>query len=183
MAFNVNDFRGKLQNGGARPNMFEVIISNPAGAAAALDTEELAFMCKATSLPASTVGSIDVPYFGRTIKVAGDREFDQWSITVINDESFDLRNAFERWSTAMASYSTAVNAQRNLGASSNPYSYAATGVVNQYGKEGNIIKTVSLINLWPVSVSEISLGWDQNNAIEEFTVTWAYDYFVSDSAI
>lgn len=183
MAFNVNDFRGKLQNGGARPNMFEVIISNPGGAAAALDTEELAFMCKGAALPASRVGTIDVPYFGRTIKVAGDREFDPWTITVINDETFDLRNAFERWSTAMASFSTAVNAQRNLGATSNPYSYTSTAVINHYGKEGNIIKTVTLVNCWPSEVSEIALGWDQNNAVEEFTVTWNYDYMISDSAI
>lgn len=183
MAFNVNDFRGKLEGGGARPNLFEVVLSNPPGAAAALNTEELAFMCKATALPASTVGSIDVPYFGRTIKVAGDREFQPWNITVINDEGFDLRDAFERWSSAMATFSTAGNTKRTLGATSNPFSYAATGIINQYNKEGNIAKTVTLVNVWPTEVGQIQLAWDANNAIEEFEVIFSYDYFVSGSNI
>ena len=182
MAFNVNDFRGRLENGGARPNMFEVVLPPPANISA-LNTEELSFMCKATALPASQVGTIEVPYFGRTIKVPGDREFEQWNITVINDESFDLRDAFERWQTAIASYSTAVNSQRTGGSTSNPFSYTSAGVINQYGKEGEIIKTVTMVNCFPVNVGEIQLAWDNNNQIEEFEVTFEYDYFVSTSAI
>lgn len=182
MPFNVNDFRGKLQNGGARPNMFEVVLPSPPNIAA-LDTEELSFMCKATSLPASNVGTIEVPYFGRTIKVPGDRTFEQWNITVINDETFDLRDAFERWQTAIASYSTAVGSQRNSGSTSDPYSYVSAGIINQYGKEGNIVKSVSLVNCFPVNVGEIQLAWDNNDQIEEFEVTFEYDYFVSTSAI
>lgn len=182
MAFNVNDFRGRLQGGGARPNMFEVILPPPANISG-LNTQELSFMCKATALPASTVGTIEVPYFGRTIKVPGDREFEPWTITVINDESFDLRDAFERWQTAMASYSTAVNSQRTGGSTSNPFSYVSAGIINQYGKEGEIIKTVSLVNCFPTNVGEIQLSWEENNSIEEFEVTFDYDYFVSTSAI
>lgn len=182
MAFNVNDFRGKLQNGGARPNMFEVVLPPPANISA-LNTEELSFMCKATALPASTVGTIEVPYFGRTIKVAGDREFEPWTITVINDESFDLRDAFERWQSAIASYNTVSGSQRGLGSSSNPFSYVSTGVINQYGKEGDVVKSVALVNCYPTNIGEIQLSWEENNSIEEFEVTFDYDYFTSTSAL
>lgn len=182
MAFNVNDFRGKLQNGGARASMFEVILPPPANISA-LNTEELSFMCKATALPASTVGTIEVPYFGRKIKLPGDRTFDQWTITVINDESFDLRDAFERWQSAIASFNTVSGAQRGLGSTSNPFSYVSTGIINQYGKEGDIIKSVALVNCFPINVGEIQLSWEDNDTIEEFEVTFEYDYFTSPSAL
>lgn len=183
MAFNVNDFRGKLQRGGARNNLFEVILANPNGAAAGLNTEQLSFMCKSTQVPSSSTGTIDVPYFGRSIKVPGDREFQPWNITVINDETFDLRSAFERWQSAIASFSTAVNSQRTLGADSNPFSYTSTGTINQFGKDGTVIKTYTLVNVFPVEVGQMQLAWDANNQIQEFDVIFAFDYFTSDSNI
>lgn len=183
MTFNINDFRGKLVGGGARANLFQVIINSPTGANVALNTEQLSFMCKAASLPGSSVGTIEVPYFGRTIKVAGDRSFQDWTVTVINDEPFDLRNAFERWQSAMASFDTKAGKKTGLGATGNPASYSVNGQIIQYGKEGNIIKTVNLINMFPYNVGEIQLSWDAATQIEEFQVTFAYDYFTSDSAI
>lgn len=183
MTFNINDFRGKLVGGGARANLFQVIINTPTGANVALNTEQMSFMCKAASLPGSQVGVIEVPYFGRYVKVAGDRTFQDWSVTVINDEPFDLRNAFERWQSAMASFDTKGGKKTGLGATGNPASYSVNGQVIQYGKEGNIIKTVNLINMFPSMVGEIALSWDQAQQIEEFQVTFSYDYFTSDSAI
>ena len=181
MAFNINDFRGKLIGGGARANLFQVIINSPVGAAVGLNTEQLSFMCKTASLPGSEVGSIQVPYFGRYINVAGDRSFQPWSVTVINDQPFDLRNAFERWQAAMASYDTKGNKKTALGATANPSSYTVNGQVIQYGKDGLVIKTIDIINMFPTSVGEIALSWDQATQIEEFPVTFAYDYFTSDS--
>lgn len=181
--FNINDFRGKLVGGGARANLFQVIINSPTGANVALNTEQMSFMCKAASLPGSQVGVIEVPYFGRTIKVAGDRSFQDWTVTVINDEPFDLRNALERWQSAMSSFDTKGGKKTGLGATANPATYSANGQVIQYGKEGNIIKTVNLINIFPSMVGEIALSWDQAQQIEEFQVTFSYDYFTSDSAI
>lgn len=183
MTFNINDFRGKLVGGGARANLFQVIINTPTGANVALNTEQLSFMCKAASLPGSQIGTIEVPYFGRYIKVAGDRTFQDWSVTVINDEPFDLRNAFERWQSAMASYDTKSGKKTGLGATGNPSTYTVNGQVIQYGKEGQIIKTVNLINMFPTNVGEIQLSWDQSAQIEEFPVTFSIDYFTSDSAI
>lgn len=181
--FNINDFRGKLVGGGARANLFQVIINTPTGANVALNTEQLSFMCKAASLPGSEVGVIPVSYFGRQVNLAGDRTFQPWQVTVINDEPFDLRNAFERWQSAMASFDTKGGKKTGLGATGNPASYSVNGQVIQYGKEGNIIKTVNLINMFPSVVGEIALRWEQAQEIEEFTVTFSYDYFTSDSAI
>jgi hypothetical protein len=182
MAFNVNEFRAKLEKGGARSNLFEVVLAVPV-AAAAFPTEEFTFMCRATSLPASRVGVISVPYFGREVKMAGDREFDDWNVTVINDETFDVRNAFERWQSAVASYATVGNNQRQLGVTSNPNSYVATAAINQLGKEGDVVKTVQIINIFPQEIGAIELSWDQSTEIETFDVTFAYDYFISDSNV
>lgn len=182
MAFNINEFRSRLQGGGARSSLFRVRVSNPPNAAN-LDSEEMSFMVKASSLPASTVGVIDVPYFGRTIKTAGDREFEDWTTTVINDEDFKIRDALERWSSAMASYSTQPGAIRQLGSDSNPYSYVANATIEAFDKEGGIIKTVSLVNCWPQNIGAIELSWENQNQIQEFDVTWSFDYFQSDTAI
>jgi hypothetical protein len=94
MAFNVNEIRSQMVGGGARPTLFQVQITNPANGAGDL---KVPFMVKATSLPASNLGTIEVGYFGRKVKVAGDRTFDEWSVTVINDEDFLIRNAMEEW--------------------------------------------------------------------------------------
>lgn len=182
MAFNINEFRSRLQAGGARSNLFRVNVSNPPNAAN-LDSEEMSFMVKASQLPESTVGVIDVPYYGRMVKVAGDREFADWNTTVINDEDFKIRDALERWSSAMASYSTSQGTQRQLGSDSNPYSYVANARIEAFSKDGEIIKTVELINCWPSVIGPIELAWENQNQIQEFEVTWTYDYFQSDTAL
>jgi hypothetical protein len=183
MAFNINEFRGKLQRGGARNNLFEVLIPAPANIVTGLNVEQLSFMCKASSLPASRIGQIAAPYFGRTVNLGGDREFDPWSITIINDETFDLRNAMELWQSSIASYETADDAQRINGASANPNSYVSSGFVKQYGKDGTVVKEVKLINIFPTEIGAIELAWDSNNQIEEFEVIFALDYITSSSQI
>lgn len=183
MAFNINEFRGKLVGGGARPNLFQVIINTPAGAQVGLNSEQLAFMCKAASLPQSTINPIPLFYFGRPVHVAGERSFDPWDVTIINDETFDLRDAFERWHSAMSSYSTKNNAKTNLGATGNPSSYTVSGQILQYGKDGSIIKTVELANIFPITIGGIMLSWEETQQVEQFNVTFSIDYFTSDSAI
>lgn len=175
MAFNINEFRAKLAQGGARPSQFEVILTPPAFAG--LNIEDFTFKCKAAQLPTSTLGMIEVPYFGRRIKIAGDRTFEDWTVTVINDEDFAARNALEAWQTAIASYTTNTNNVRNGGAGASPNSYVGKALVNHYGKEGNIIKTVELINVFPTNIAAIDLNWESSDTVEEFTVTLAYDYF------
>lgn len=181
MAFNVNSFRAAMNGSGARPNQFEVIMTPPPFAA--LNVEKFAFMCKAASLPTSTVNKIEVPYFGRKINMAGDRIYEDWNVTIFNDEAFDVRNALERWQSAIASHATIGNSQRQLGANANPNSYVGGALVNQYGKNGRVIKTYTLVNVWPTTIASIELDWEQNDTIEQFQVTFAMDYFVSASTI
>lgn len=181
MAFDINRFRSELRGDGARPTLFEVQITFPASVAGAFPTEQAAFQAKASSLPASTIGMIEVPYFGRKIKVAGDRTFDDWNCTFINDENFNVRNALEYWSSSMDQLSTLAQRKRVNGANENPYSYVASIIINQYGKQGDIVKTYTLINAFPTMVGQIDVSWENNDQIEEFDVTWSYDYFITTS--
>lgn len=174
MAFDINQFRGQLTGGGARPSMFEVILKSGISNI----PDKFSFMCKASSLPGSSVGSVPVNYFGRPIYLAGDREVQPWNVTIINDEDFDVRNALVYWNSQIASHTTLQQSLRVGGATSNPMSYVGSATINQYGKEGNIIKSASLINCWPIDIGQIQLSWDNSNTIEEFDCTFVYDSFV-----
>lgn len=169
MAFNINEIRSQLTGGGARPTLFQVQITNPINGAGDL---KVPFMVRATTLPASTLGVIEVPYFGRKIKVAGDRTFDTWSVTVMNDEDFLIRNAMEEWSNSINLH------QQNtrLGGSS-PTEYKSQATVQQYGKDGSILRTYNFNGLFPTDISDITVDWDTVNTIEEFTVTFQYDWW------
>ncbi len=136
MAFNVYEFRSQMQGDGARPNLFQVemqfpLFSNPGNA-----SQKLTFFCKTAGLPGSTVNSVPIQYFGREIKVAGNRTFADWTITIINDEDFVIRNAFERWMQGINSHGLNV---RNPAALT-PGGYTVDGEVTQFGKTGNELK-------------------------------------------
>jgi len=173
MAFNVYEFRSQMQGDGARPNLFQVemqfpLFSNPGNA-----SQKLTFFCKTAGLPGSTVNSVPIQYFGREIKVAGNRTFADWTITIINDEDFVIRNAFERWMAALNSHST--NLRNNIATSAS--SYGADAVVRQYSKAGSEIKSYKFVGMFPTDVSQIDVDWGSNDTIEEFTVTMAYQYW------
>lgn len=178
MAFNINTFRSELRGDGARPTLFEVTVSFPPSIQGSFPTQQLKMMAKSSTLPGSTLGIIEVPYFGRKIKVAGDRTFDDWTITLINDEDFNIRNAFEFWQNAMDQYSTSAEKKRVNGADASPLSYVATIQIDQFGKQGDVIKTYTLINAFPNQVGQIDVSWENNDQIEEFDVTFSMDYFL-----
>ena len=170
----ISNFKAALIGGGARPNLFEVELTTlPAGIA--WDADNFRYMCKAATLPASTIANIDVPFRGRIFKVAGDRTVDQWSVTVINDENFRLRNAFEEWVNLIANLDT------NLGAT-DPSAYMVNAKVYQLGRgstpqsttnAGNansVLKEYEFQDIFPTTVSAIDLSYDSTDAIEEFTV-------------
>jgi hypothetical protein len=166
----VDDFKSKLIGGGARPNLFKAIVNFPAYAGG--DTELTSFMCKGAQLPASVIAQLDVPFRGRQLKIAGDRTFENWSITVINDTGMEIRNAMERWMNGM-------NEHVNNTGLSNPTDYQADMAVEQLDKAGNVTKTYTIRGAYPVNVSAIDLSCDSNDAIEEFTVELAYQYWES----
>lgn len=169
MAFNVNEFAGALKAGGARASLFQVQITNPINGVA---DAQVPFLCQAAEIPASTLAELTVPYFGRQIKLAGNRTYAQWAPTIINDEDFAIRNAMEQWSNAINSFQGNLN---NAGGSA-PSLYKANAQVTQYAKTGEILRVYDFVGLFPIEVSAITLGWDQD-AIETFTVTFSYDYW------
>ena len=177
----IADFKGKLVGGGARPNLFEVSMATlPAGIT--WDGDTFRYMCKAASMPASTIANIDVPFRGRIFKVAGDRTVDVWSITVINDEDFKLRNAFEEWMDLIAKL------DNNLGATS-PDAYMVDAEVFQLGRgstkastdsggtDNTVLKQYKFQSIFPTSLSAIDLSYDTGDTIEEFTVEFQVQSF------
>jgi len=167
---NISDFKAKLAGGGARPNQFKVTMPFPGYAQVGGEIEDLAFLCKATSLPAMTVGSFDVPFRGRQIKVAGDRTFEDWSITVYNDTSFKVRNAFERWQNG-------INNMTDGEGLTNPADYQVDAFVDHLDRNGNTIKSITLRGAYPVSIGAISLDYGSNDEIETYEVSFAYQFF------
>ena len=166
----ITDFKAKLSGGGARANQFKVTMPFPGYAQVGGEIEQLAFLCKATSLPAMTIGTLEVPFRGRTIKIAGDRTIAEWSITVFNDTDFLLRNAFERWQNGIN------NMSDNEGLT-NPADYQVDAFVDQLDRNGSTIKSYTLRAVHPSSIGAIGLDYETNNAIEEFEVTFQYQYF------
>ena len=172
----LSAFKSRLIGGGARPNLFEVELTTfPDAIAAAWDSDTFQFMCKSAALPASNIAQIDVPFRGRIFKVAGDRTVDTWTVTVINDENFGLRYAFEAWVEHMARLAN------NIGATL-PAAYMSNATVYQLGRgkemssqdnSGNnnvVLAQYNFIDIFPTNVSQIDLSYDNGDQIEEFTV-------------
>lgn len=167
----VDDFKAKLQGGGARPNLFKVNLTFPTFVSGEFADVELAsFMCKAAAIPASNLGIIEVPFRGRILKVGGDRTFDPWTVTVINDRDFKIRNALEQWSNGINQH------KANTGLV-NPVDYQADLSVEQLDKDGSVIKKYDFRGCFPSVVSEIELSWDTNDTIEDYTVEFQVQYW------
>ena len=170
MAFNVNEIRSQLTLGGARGSLFQVTFTNPANGVADI---KVPFLVRSSQIPESSVGVIEVPYFGRKVKLAGDRTFGDWSVTVINDEDFLIRNAMEEWSNRINSLQTNL---RSFGSAA-PLLYKSTAEVTQFSKTGVPIRSYKFNGIFPTTISAIDLNWGDTDAIEEFQVTFQYDWW------
>ena len=170
----ISQFKSSLIGGGARPNLFEVELTTLPGGIS-WNADNFRFMAKAAALPAQNIAQIDVPFRGRIFKVAGDRTIDTWTVTIINDESFELRNAFEQWTEIIAKL------DNNLGAT-DPSAYMTNAKVFQLGRgsqkssknsDGSsnaVLKEYEFIDIFPTTISEIALSYDTGDTIEEFDV-------------
>lgn len=172
MAFNIQDFKSQLVGGGARPTLFQCQIDNPL--AGNNVNNKFTFMARAASIPESQVGQYVVPYFGRQIKYAGDRVFADWSVTVINDEDFTVRNSMEAWLNFINTHDS--NA-RGL-----PQDYKRNGQITQYSKDGKALRTYVFQGMFPISVDAIQMDWSTTDQIEEFNVTFQYDLWTVEGA-
>ena len=168
----VDDFKSKLVGGGARPNLFKVTLNFPGYAGG--DVELTSFLCKAAALPGSTVGTVIVPFRGRQLKIAGDRTFDTWTVTILNDTDFNVRNAMERWMNGINSHSA------NTGLV-NPVDYQADLTVEQLDRDGSVLKTYNFRGTFPTNIAAIELSYEAVDVVEEFAVEFQVQYWESDT--
>ena len=167
----INDFKANLIGGGARANQFRVTITAPPGIAIGLDVRRTSFMCKGSNLPAQEMTPIEVPFRGRKIYIAGDREFSEtWTTTFINDTDFMIRNALERWSNGINDLAL------NTGVI-DPADYQTDLTVEQLDRDDTVLKTYIFRSSWPVTISSIELTSENQDALEEFECTWRYQHF------
>ena len=160
----ISDFKSKLTGGGARPNLFEVELAFPQAVAIENDVlQKSRFLVKAAALPASTISPIEVPFRGRILKIAGDRTFETWTITVLNDVDFVIRSAFEKWMNIINSMEDATGVQ-------NPDEYQKDAMVHQLDRDGGILISYKFWDIFPTNISTIDLSYETTDTLEEFTV-------------
>lgn len=204
MAKSISDFKSYLKKGGARPNLFLVRLNfppqlgqiadvgGPTGSSSTNLTTQAEFLVKTAQIPASNIGTIEVPYRGRMLKVAGDRTFEPWSVTVVNDGNFEIRKAFETWSRGINALTENVS-QLGYGANGGA-SYCVDMTVYQLSRDGQrptrepdsnaagvdgmeTIRAYRFYDAWPSAISSIDLSFEANDQIEEFTVEFQYNFF------
>jgi hypothetical protein len=174
MAFNVAEFRANMIGDGARPNLFSVSLVFPTFVTGGTDaSRKVTFMAKGAQLPGSTVGTVPVYYFGREMKLPGNRTFPDWTLQIINDEDFSIRNSLESWMNSINSH----NGNLRDANAQNPSNYSADATVIQYGKTGSVLKTYKFVGLFPLDVAPIDLDWGSNDTIEEYSTTFAYQWW------
>jgi hypothetical protein len=171
---NINEFKSRLRGGGARANQFKVTLPFPGYASVGGETSDLAFLCSATGIPGQTVGQVAIPFRGRVLNIAGDRTFEPWTITVLNDTDFKLYRAFERWMNG-------INNMTDNEGIANPADYQVDGFVDQLDRNGTTLKSYTYRGLYPETLASIPLSYGTNDAIETFDVTFRYQYFETDT--
>ena len=160
----ISDFKSRLSGGGARPNLFEVELAFPNAVGIENDVlQKSRFLVKAAALPASTIAPIDVPFRGRILKIAGDRTFETWTITVLNDTDFSIRSAFEKWMNVINKMSDATGLV-------DPEAYQKDATVKQLDRDGSILRSYKFWDIFPTNISTIDLSYETTDTLEEFTV-------------
>lgn len=183
MAFNINQFiSNALPLGGARPSLFDVTIKFPQGQAFGTQFQvngepKIRFVCRSASIPPSIINSIDVPYFGRRVKVSGERVYPDWDVTIFNDEDYTIRRAFEEWHAAINRVIDNVKAAAQPGEAA-PTGYKGTALVTHYSKTGAPINNYTFVNIFPTLVDQMQLDWEATGTIQTFGVRFAYDYWL-----
>lgn len=180
----LDNFKAQLTGGGARPNLFEVSVAYPTDLATtgsftqsvkaptgSTSSEDLlTFMVKAAALPASNITPIEIPFRGRTLKVAGERTFDTWTITVLNDVDFKIRTSFEQWMNGISRIADASGV-------TNPTDYQKTAEVRQLNRAGESVRKYKFFGIFPTNISQIDLSMDSTDTIEEYTVEFQVQYW------
>ena len=170
---NIADFKAQMIGGGARPNQFRVELTFPTYVTLGVIAGQRAqFLCRAASLPASTIETISIPYRGRPVNFAGERSFQPWTVSIYNDTTFNIRNALEQWQSGIQQYNT-------TNGRTNPTDYQVDLSVHQLDRNGATIKSYKFTDAFPTNIGAITLDYEQQNAIEQFDVEFVYNFFTS----
>ena len=170
---NIADFKAQMIGGGARPNQFRVELTFPSFVTLGVIAGQRAqFLCRAASLPASTIETISIPYRGRPVNFAGERSFQPWTVSIYNDTTFNIRNALEQWQSGIQQYNT-------TNGRTNPTDYQVDLSVHQLDRNGATIKSYKFTDSFPTNIGAITLDYEQQNAIEQFDVEFVYNFFTS----
>ena len=172
----INSFKANFL-GGARPTLFEVEMTFPAGVSNSnMAAKKMKFTCTGAAIPANSVGKIDVNFRGRKIPIPGDRTFSEMSLTVLNDVDWQVRNAFEEWMALINTH------EGNIG-NTTLSSVTSDFQVKQLNRDGSVVKTYKLISCFPSALGEITLSGDSNDSIETFTITIQYAYWQTETIV
>ena len=180
MPFKISEFKSNLTGGGARSSLFNVNLNFPSALSIA-DSIKYKFLISASSIPASTLGTYDIFYHGKALKVASDRTFDAWETTIINDEDFIIRKDLEEWINRISKPDLNTRDTGMVGTTTGKEGtnavYKSTATVTQYSKDGSSLRKYKFIGIFPTTLSSIALSWE-SSAIETYTCGWAYDSWV-----
>lgn len=169
----IQDFKSQITQGGARPNQFRVVLTFPTWVQTGIPAANAAqFLANSTSLPSSNLGDIPLAYRGRPVHFAGERTFEPWNINVINETDFLIRNSLENWMNGIVN----LNATNGLVA---PGNYQTDLVVSQLDRNDAVLKTYTLKDAYPVAVGGIELSFENNSSIEQFPVTFEFNYYTT----
>jgi len=172
MAFELSDFQAKLKGGAARPTLFLASLANPSGIPGITFDDTTSFFIKAAQIPASTIPELIVPFMGKELKIAGDRTFEPWTITIINDIDFTARSLLEEWMAGIAHHNATAGTTGDISG------YGAQLSVKHYkDSEETPSAEYQFIGAWPSQLDAIELGWDNKDAVEEYGCTFSYQYW------
>jgi len=179
MAFpSITDFKAQLLDGGARPSLFEMALTFPVGLGGSNEArDKMRFHCRISEIPGTQHNPITIKFAGREIKYAGQRVFNNLTLTILNDEGFTVRRALERWFEAMNTSESNVSLLSGANQEGVVGTYAGQGTVTQYNKQGAPIRAYMFVDLFPVTLAPIALDWSNDGAIEDYTCEFAYQYW------
>ena len=172
----IEQFKGVLKGGGVRPTMFQVSLSFPedvvSDGLSADGDRRVTFLCKAAQLPPYEISQIEIPFRGRQLKVAGDRTFADWAVTIINDDSFLIKNAMEKWSEKIQRHNYALGETQLA-------NYFSDGYVRQLDRDASVLRTYAFRGIWPKEISGIDLSFDDTGSVEEYQATFCVQYWTA----
>jgi hypothetical protein len=169
MAHNIHEFVGQFKHGGARAGQFKIEVANPINAEA---DPAITFQAKATAAPSIALGDIEFPYFGRKIHFAGVHTFEPWTVTIVEDEDFLVRDSLETWTNYINGFQSNV---RKFG-TANPAEYKTTAKITQFSKDGSVLRLYQMFGVWPQALAALDYNWE-NDTMVEYEATFRFDYF------